>query len=216
MAEEQTLHLKSSGPLWRLQLVRTLQILGLLVGVVGGAEFMGIVKALSPEIAAWLALSGTALRFGAEPLILLLGDLLDDGIQNNSFTIPKKVGLFLMLCCLGALTCFSVSCAGSGVSLGITPEGCAMFTYGHGSKTYSAGPCIGPDGKIDRYRSEWRNTDGVALRAERVTKTKVTTVWYQSTDGTWLKWSSKSGVMLGPVPNEVTPALDVPVVIPAK
>lgn len=204
-------------PLLRVQLVRGLQLLGLLVTVLGGADILNLVSMFSPQASAWLAITGASVRFGAEPLILLLGDLLDDGLQNGSFRIPGKLGLFLMLGALCFLSMLSLSC--NSFSLGITPEGCAMVTYGRGAKTYSAGPCLGPDGKIDKYRAEWRNMDGTALRADRYTKTGKSSVWYQAGDGTWLQWDSKAGVMLGPVPSEVVPAIPsipVAVVVPEK
>jgi hypothetical protein len=211
--------LKSMPPLWRLQLVRGLQILGVLAGLIGGTDVLNLVKVFSPQFAACLTVSGVALRFAAEPLILFIGDLVDDGLPNHSFRIPgEKVGLFLLLCFTTAVT-LSLSSCGDMLSLGVTPEGCAMVTYGRGAKTYSAGPCIGADGKIEKYRSEWRNMDGTALRAERFLKTGATRVWYQAGDGSWLQWDSKAGVMLGPVPSEVTPSLAPPVaaeVIPTK
>lgn len=204
-------------PLLRVQAVRSLQIVGLLVAALGGSDLMNLVTLFSPDAAAWLAITGASIRFGAEPLILLLGDLLDDGIKNDSFKLTGKLGLFLMLGALCFLSLWSVGC--NSLSLGITPEGCAMVTYGRGAKTYSAGPCIGPDGKIDKYRAEWRNMDGTALRADRYVKTGKSSVWYQAGDGTWLQWDSKAGVMLGPVPSEVTPVIPVipvAVVVPEK
>lgn len=104
----------SSPPLWRMQTIRVLQTLGVILGLLGLADTQKMIEALSPEVAAWLALSGAALRFGVEPLILLLGDFVDDGKFNKSFQLDKLPVVFLLL--VISFTCVLISsCAGLSV-----------------------------------------------------------------------------------------------------
>jgi len=74
-------------PLWRKQLINILQIIGVILAVVGTADFVNAINALSPQAASWLTVSGSALRFGIEPLVKLIGDWVDDGKRNDSFVI---------------------------------------------------------------------------------------------------------------------------------
>ncbi len=102
--------LKAIGPpLWRLQLIRTLQVVGLLLAFTGTADFMNLLQILSPEAASWMAISGTALRFGIEPIVMLIGDLLDDGVKNDSFKISMVMLPFLFLAFLILTSCQSLS-----------------------------------------------------------------------------------------------------------
>lgn len=124
----------------------------------------------------------------------------DKNISNRVFAI----GFFL------AIAFFLPSCGG----LAITPDGCVLGTYTKNGQTYKAGPCVGEtideDGRnqIERFRVQWDNTEGQTLQATYwVKKGKPVEIQYQSANGIWLKWDSKSGVLIGPVPPEVDAAL---------
>lgn len=210
-------------PTWRIRLVCILQILGVAAGAMGTAEFMNVLQALSPELAAWFLVSGVALRFGAEPTVVLLGDLLDDGVRNDSFKIPKP-GQLMPVLLWGAIgfflfTQFSCSNLNIPTTFSITTDGCALMEYtaANGQK-YKAGPCVGPDGKIDRYIVQWEakvegseSGDTVVARVVRYTKDGVIKTYYKAGDGSWIEWSSKSGLTLSPPPAaEVTPVKPTP------
>ena len=96
-------------PLWRLQMIRILQVIGLLLAFTGTADFMNLLQIFSPEAASWMAISGTALRFGTEPIVMLIGDLLDDGVKNDSFKISMIMLPFLFLAFLILTSCQGLS-----------------------------------------------------------------------------------------------------------
>jgi hypothetical protein len=88
LPEGVAVELKSVGPpLWRLQLVRVLQLVGVALGVLGGADVLNLVSVLSPEASKWLTVSGPAIFASSKPIIMLIGDYLDDGEKNDSFKI---------------------------------------------------------------------------------------------------------------------------------
>lgn len=88
LPEDADFKLIAAGPpLWRLQLVRALQIIGVSLGVIGGADVLNLVSILSPDVAKWLTVSGPALFAASKPVIMMIGDYLDDGIKNDSFKI---------------------------------------------------------------------------------------------------------------------------------
>jgi hypothetical protein len=121
--------LLASPPPWRARTVQILQIVGVLLGLLGTADVMNMIQALSPEVAAWLALSGAALRFGIEPLVLLIGDLVDDGKINKSFKINPVVML--------AMVCLTVAGLMSSCNL---PPGLEIVTHSqYGSARYKDG-----------------------------------------------------------------------------
>lgn len=88
-----------------------------------------------------------------------------------------------------------------GMGLAVTPDGCLTSTYTKDGQTYAAGPCFGEDGKVDRVRTSWSNDKGIAIRSTYHTKTGRSYVEYQTEDGGWVRWSSKSGVMLDGAPD---------------
>lgn len=100
-----TTELVSNPPLWRLQLVRVLQIIGILLGFIGGADWVQLIAFLPTETAAWLALSGPAFAASAKPAIMFVGDWMDDGKPNGSFKITPLVIAFLCLGCLLFVGC---------------------------------------------------------------------------------------------------------------
>lgn len=185
--------------LWKLQVIRLLQLIGYGALAVGGAEWTGIIAVLPTHVAAWLVSIGPLL-VASKPLVEFLGDWFDDGILNKSFKIPGAL-LMILACCL-----FFASCA----NFGITPDGCAMASYSKDGRTWSAGPCIGSDGQVERYRAEWTNDQGVRIRYERITASGRVSVRYQAPDQSWLVWDSKSGILLGPVPPGIEPVQVTP------
>lgn len=191
--------LVSSPPLWRLQLVRALQIIGVVGGFFGGAEFLQLLAIMPPDVAGWLLVAGPAFAAGSRPFIELIGDLVDDGIHNDSFKIP--LGLFLLVAATMTLGLGLSSCAG--LSFAVSPEGCALARYSQDGQTYYAGPCVGADGKVDRYVTQWQNDTGDTIRLTRFAGSKENRIHYKGADGSWIEWSSKSGVLLGPAPVEL-------------
>lgn len=79
----------SKVPVWRLRILSILQLVGILAAVMGSVEFLNLSSILSPAMAKWLTISGTALRFAAEPMIKLIGDYMDDGVKNDSFKLDQ-------------------------------------------------------------------------------------------------------------------------------
>lgn len=188
----------SGPPLWRVQLVRLLQLLGIGAAFVGGAEFMKIVTMLPPEWAAWLLTAGPALAVASKPAIEFIGDMVDNGKPDGSFRLPI---VFL----LATLSLVLTGCSGFAVSgFGLDAEGCVTTTFKFPDGTpYTVKACPGEDGKIDTYKTEWTSPEGVKLRAIYTLKTKRYVLYYQS-GSSWLQWSSKAGFSLGPLP----PTLD--------
>jgi hypothetical protein len=182
-------------PLWRLRVVRALQVLGVLTGFVGGAEFLQLMALVPHELAGWLLVSGPAVAAGARPTIELVGDLLDDGVRNNSFKIP--LALLFGIC--GAFATLGLSSCGN---LTITEDGCVLATYKDkaSGQTFYSGPCAGEDGKVARYVTEWTNEEGVRVRVTREIPEGAITLQYQDLTGGWVQWSSKAGLSLGAIP----------------
>lgn len=79
-------------PSWRSKLLASLQIAATLAATIGSVDLIEAVKVI-PDIpnwiSVWLAIVGTFLRFTAEPIIILIGDIADDGIKNDSFKIKE-------------------------------------------------------------------------------------------------------------------------------
>ena len=94
----------------RLQMVRLLQVLGVLAGFMGGADYLDLV-ALLPDVAwsKWLLVSGPAFAAAVKPVVLLVGDIVDDGLRNDSFKITVVVLPFLCLMCFWSTSCGQVS-----------------------------------------------------------------------------------------------------------
>jgi hypothetical protein len=128
----------------------------------------------------------------------------DDG-SHLDFGGP---GLPMILLLLAAVM-FLPSCG-----ITITEDGCILGKYQRDGHAYYAGPCVGPDldgdgeSDIDRFRVQWTNTSGDRLRATYSTAGGRTVIEYRDENGVWIKWSSKSGVSIGPVPVEVQRALE--------
>lgn len=189
--------LSSGPPLWRVQLVRLLQLLGIGAAFVGGAEFMQIVALLPPETAAWLLTAGPALAVAAKPTIEFIGDWADNGKADGSFRLPI---VFL----LATLSLVLTGCGTGGLNLGLDAEGCVTTTFRfEDGRPYKVKACPGPDGKIATYRTEWTSEDGRKLKAVYDLKTKSYAIFYEEGGG-WLQYSSKAGFLIGALP----PTLD--------
>jgi len=113
---ETTLTVTPETPKWRLQTIRVLQLLGVIAGFVGGADFLQLLAVLPPETSKWLLVSGPAFAAGIKPLLMLIGDYLDDGVKNDSFKVGAFILPFLALLCVPGFT----GCAGVSVT---TPYG---------------------------------------------------------------------------------------------
>ncbi len=84
-------------PLWRLQLIRVLQLLGIIAAFIGSADFLQLLAIVPPDTAKWLIVSGPAFAAAVKPLITLIGDYLDDGVKNDSFKVSMILLPFLFL-----------------------------------------------------------------------------------------------------------------------
>lgn len=102
-------------PLWRIQTIRVLQLIGLLAAFVGGADFLQILALVPHDVASWLVVAGPTFAAGAKPLLMLIGDYLDDGVKNDSFKITNVIlPMLIPLTVIGYILCLS-GCAGVSV-----------------------------------------------------------------------------------------------------
>lgn len=99
-----TVELKTLPPPWRLRLVYVLQLIGILAGFIGGADFLQLIALLPPDTSAWLLVAGPAFASGAKPLITLVGDVLDDGVKNDSFKLTPLLVIGMCVLCLPSCT----------------------------------------------------------------------------------------------------------------
>jgi hypothetical protein len=197
-------------PLWRVQLIRILQILGTAAAAVGSFDLTPWSALLDPKLAAALIAGGAFARMEAPQIINFIGDLTDNGKLDGSF----KNGLGrISAIIIGLFFAFSALMLASCGGLALNPpdpQGCFLLSQSKGGNSYSVGPCADAQGKIYAYRTLWTNADGVKLRATYTLATKSTLIQY-STDGgiTWLGWSSKAGISLDGLPPESQPTVDV-------
>jgi hypothetical protein len=118
---------------------------------------------------------------------------------------PPSAAVLILL----SLVPFLASCG-----LRLTDDGCLLGAITRGNSTYYIGPCVGPDADgdgnadVDRVKAEWANNSGQNLRATYWLSKKPVLVEYQFQPGVWLQWSSKSGVVIYPLPPEIEKALD--------
>lgn len=114
-------------PLWRSQLVRILEVLGVVAMFLGGAEFLNLLNALPGGVAPqWAFLIGGVVNKTAKPVIEFFGDWFDDGVINKSFKIGPTVALIAIL---GVLSLFLSSCAGlAGTSVTFDEAGNLVVT----------------------------------------------------------------------------------------
>lgn len=77
-------------PKWRSKAISIVQIISMVSATVGSADLIqaiNVIPDIPNSVSVWLAIVGTFLRFTAEPILKLVGDILDDGIKNDSFKI---------------------------------------------------------------------------------------------------------------------------------
>lgn len=164
--------------------------------IIGG---LGAIIASDFEMPKWILLSMVAISAFLAAF--------DGPNSTKKAAMPKSLSLLLLL---GAASCFLTSC---GVSF--TEDGCILGQYTRDGQTYYAGPCVGPDtdgdgvGDINRVRVQWRNEGGNLIRATYGLQNPKVLIEYHVPPGAWLRWSSKSGVSIGPVPTEVQTAIEV-------
>jgi hypothetical protein len=117
----------------------------------------------------------------------------------------------LILAALASALLFS-SCANQGGAL-IVDGDCLLYKTVKEDREYHAGTCFDEEGKVSHLKFQWNNGDATRLRSTVSLKSKVYTVEYWVPDvndpreGVWIGWSSKSGVLLGLAPKEVTDAI---------
>lgn len=109
----------------------------------------------------------------------------------------------LLMMCAGLVSVLFSSCA-----LRVTDDGCVLGSHTRDGRTYEAGPCVDEHGNVNRVRIAWKNDAGQELRATVFRDLRQTLVEYHAGGGLWLQWTSKSGVILGPLPPEVEVALE--------
>lgn len=77
-------------PAWRSKAISIVQIVSMISATIGSADLIqaiNVIPDIPNSVSVWLAIIGTFLRFTAEPILKLAGDLLDDGVKNDSFKI---------------------------------------------------------------------------------------------------------------------------------
>ncbi|MCW1885612.1 hypothetical protein OKA04_12810 [Luteolibacter flavescens] len=114
-------------PLWRSQLVRVLEVLGVVAMFLGGAEFLSLLNSLPDGVAPqWAFLIGGVVNKSARPAIEFFGDWFDDGELNKSFKIGPTVGLIAVLCALsvGLTSCQHLA----GTQIGFDENGALVVT----------------------------------------------------------------------------------------
>lgn len=189
-------------PLWRVQVIRVLQILGTGAAALGGFDLTPWSAFLDPKLAAALIAGGLFARTEAPQIINFIGDLADNGKLDGSFKnglgrIPSIIiAAFLALSCGLMLT----GCGVGGLTvLPPTADGCFLIRKAGATedgRAYAAGPCVAADGKIDRYRALWLNKDGVTFESTYTVATKRLKITYQVPGQPALSWDSKSGIAL--------------------
>lgn len=170
----------STPPLWRVQMVRVLQLIGIFGGFLGGADFLQLLAIFPPDAAAWLLVAGPAFAAGSKPLVMLIGDILDDGQKNDSFKLP----LIALFCCLF----FTSSCAlADGFAL--RKGGLVMVERRdpETGQTYAAGTDFGANGKPRLAVFEWTNSQGFRVRLTLNLRRHETAVFIRQ-GKRWVAW----------------------------
>lgn len=108
-------------PLWRLQLVRVLQVIGILLGAVGGADWINLIALFPEETAKWLAVSGPAFAAAVRPVIEFFGDWIDDGQLNKSFRISAILLPMALVFSLALSSCAGVTSGWTGQPIPTVP-----------------------------------------------------------------------------------------------
>lgn len=115
--------------------------------------------------------------------------------------LPCALGFFLILAAIGSAGC------GGGVVL--TPDGCALNKVEKDGGVYYAGACFDPSGKVRNLRVRWQSLEGEWIQAD-IYEERAPVIRYETPDGSWVEWSEKTGVLIGPVPGVVGDGPDDP------
>ena len=106
-----------------------------------------------------------------------------------------------------ALALISISLIPSCGTVTMNPAGCLESTVTRDGMTYRVETCpaVDADGEasIERISIYWTNDAGDALRGTLYAGTREYRLEYLVPPHSWVGWSSKSGVLLGPVPPEI-------------
>jgi hypothetical protein len=127
--------------------------------------------------------------------------------HSKGGNLPAGVSAILLFLCLGFISTAAIGCAGLG-PIGVTADGCILQSYDKDGQKFKAGVCVDDQGKINRGRVQWENDTGDLIRLTTYKGTGSSLLEYRVAEGVWIRWSSKSGVMLGVVPDTVRPAID--------
>lgn len=191
---------------FRVQAMRVIAFLGLLISGIGSADITGII-ALLPEGWAEYWLTIGLFAASSKQAVLSAGDFLDNWKMDNSFKLNSVMLPFLFI--LAGVVLIS-SC---GIS--ITEDGCILGSKKRGDSTYYVGPCVGPDtdqdgnADVDRFRVRWTNEDGQEVRGTYwLSNSHAPLLEYRLQDGLWVRIDSKSGVTLSPIPPPMASALE--------
>lgn len=77
-------------PSWRSKAISIIQIVSMISATIGSMDLIqaiNVIPDIPNSVSVWFAILGTFLRFTAEPILKLTGDILDDGVKNDSFKI---------------------------------------------------------------------------------------------------------------------------------
>lgn len=91
---------------------------------------------------------------------------------------------------------------------------CLLYRTVKEDRVYYGGTCFDEEGGVSHLKFQWNNGNEIKLRSTVGLKNKFYTIEYWVPDvdnpkeGIWIGWSSKSGVLLGLAPNEVTDAIN--------
>lgn len=126
---------------------------------------------------------------------------------NKSIRVSKMLGgssvvssVFLLVPLAGFAALTLPGCGGPVV---LTPEGCVMREVERDGQRYSLGACLGADGEVERVVVEWESQDGVNFQATQYRDERGQLIRYRAGTGSWLAWSSETGIFSGPLPPEV-------------
>lgn len=139
------------------------------------------------------------------PVLAIVWSVTDKGEDHPPVGLPV---IFVLCAALGFTVLPSCSHLGGG-GLEFTPDGCILKTYvDENSGSYKAGFCVNEQGKVNRAVVQWENTDGQEIRLT-VSQSKQVVIQYRpALNAPWISWDEKSGVVIGPFPASVRPALD--------
>jgi hypothetical protein len=87
----------------KTKLLRILSFIGLIIAALGAIDLNGLVSILPADTAGYVLAAGLILS-AVKEIVLVVGDVADDGQRNGSFKLPLIV-LFCSLLCLALPGC---------------------------------------------------------------------------------------------------------------